>query len=182
MVRQKQKNDTTEWISVVYYIYGEKQKVMCFYFSTGTRISDRCGHSAGSDRQLMQRGPREQDNVRRVIYNSLCNVRLFNFFLHLLDHAVLCLVSGPPPKILSRRDAITNTKNQRIIFESLDEYILGLRRGKWCEELRRKNFYQHYGKAHCLLRQALKKNDKKLHKHRICRRTGHNQKDGSPFN
>ena len=55
---------------------------------------------------------------------------------HLFAHAVSTLYTGSP-KILSGWDA-TNTSNDIVIYETLDEYTFGVRRGKWREIFRNK--------------------------------------------
>ena len=55
---------------------------------------------------------------------------------HLLAHAVLTLDTGSST-ILSGWDAATMS-NQRVIFQALDEYTFGVRRGNWREIFRRK--------------------------------------------
>ena len=64
---------------------------------------------------------------------------------HLLGHALLSLDTCSPT-ILSRWDAATTT-DQQIMFQILDEYTFGVRRGKWREVFRKQRLSALRGRA-----------------------------------
>ena len=65
---------------------------------------------------------------------------------------LLALNTGSPTN-LSGWDAAT-TSNQQFVFQTLHEYIFGVRRGKWREIFRKKMYYQHYANGCFLLQKA----------------------------
>ena len=103
--------------------------------STGTRLLERCCHSTKGFIELTQRGPRE----REARYSQFTIQRPGDliYIPHFLADAVLTLNTGSPT-ILSGWDA-TTTSNQHVILQRLDEYIFGVRRGKWREIFRKKD-------------------------------------------
>ena len=82
----------------------------------------------------MQRGPRELE--ARYLHFTIQRPGALIYIPHLLAHAVLTLDTGSPT-ILAGCDAAT-TSNQRVILQTLDEYTVGVRRGKWREIFRKK--------------------------------------------
>ena len=102
--------------------------------STGTRFFERRCHSPDGFIELMQRGPRERES--RYLQFTLHRPGNLIYVPLLLAHAVLTLDTGAPT-ILSGWDAATTT-NQQIIFQTLDEFTFGVRRGKWREIFREK--------------------------------------------
>ena len=82
----------------------------------------------------MQRGPRERES--RYLQFTLQRPGDLIYIPHLLAHAVLTLDTGSPT-ILSGWDAAATT-NQQIIFQTLNEYTFGVRRGKGREIFREK--------------------------------------------
>ena len=100
--------------------------------STGTPFFERCCHSLEGFIELMQSGPRERES--RYLQFTLQRPGDLIYIPHLLAHAVLTLDTGSPT-ILSGWDAATTT-SQQIIFPTLHEYTLGVRRGKWHEIFR----------------------------------------------
>ena len=102
--------------------------------STGTRLLERCRHSPEGFIELMQRCPRERE-LHYLQFTLQCPGDLI-YIPHLLAHPVLTFDTGSPT-ILSGWDAATTT-NQQIIFQTLDEYTFGVRRGKWREIFREK--------------------------------------------
>ena len=102
--------------------------------SSGTRLFERCCHSPEGFIQLLQRGPRERE--ARYLHFTIQRPGDLIYIPHLLAHAVLTLDTGSPT-ILSGWNA-TTTSNQRVILQTLDEYIFGVRRGKWREIFRKK--------------------------------------------
>ena len=102
--------------------------------STGTRFFERCCHSPEGFIELMQHSPRERES--RYLHFTLQRPGDLIYNPHLLAQAVLTLDTGSPT-ILSGWDAATTT-NQQIIFQTLDEYTFGVRRGKWREIFREK--------------------------------------------
>ena len=90
--------------------------------STGTRLFERCCHFIEGFIELMQRGPREREAC----------------YLRFTIHAVLTVDAGSLT-FLSGWDAAT-TSNQQVVFQTLDEYIFGVRRGKWREAFFKKRF------------------------------------------
>ena len=101
--------------------------------STGTRLFERCSHSPESFKELMRRGPRERE--ARYLRFTIQRPGILIYIPH-LAHAVLTVDMGSPT-ILSAWDAAT-TSNQQVIFQRLDEYTFGVRRGKWREIFRKK--------------------------------------------
>ena len=109
-------------------ILNKEIKIWCASTSsTGTRFFKRCCHSLEGFIELMQHRPRERES--RYLQFTLQRPGDLNNIPHLLTHAVLTLDTGSPT-ILSRWDAATTT-NQQIILQTLVEFTLGVRRGKW---------------------------------------------------
>ena len=109
-------------------------KIWCATSYRGTRVFERCCQSPEGFIELMQRGPRERET--RFLQFTLQRPGDLIYIPHLLAHAVLTLDTGSPT-ILSGRDPATTT-NQQILYQTLDEYTFGVRRGKWLEIFRKK--------------------------------------------
>ena len=120
--------------------------------SRGTCFFERCCHSPEGSIELMQRSPRERKS--RYLQFTLQRPGDLVYIPHLLAHAVFTLDTGSPT-ILSGWDAATTT-NQQIVNQTLDEYTLGVRRGRW-REIFREKVYQPYVKGCFLPQQALRK-------------------------
>ena len=108
-------------------------KIWCASTSSrGTRLFERCCHSLEGFIELMQRDPREREV--RYLQFTLQRPGDLIYIPQLLAHALLTLNTGSPTNlfILSAWDAATTT-NQETIFQTLDEYTFGVRRGKWRE-------------------------------------------------
>ena len=128
-------------------------KIWChFTSSTGTRLFERRCHSPEGFREVEQRGPLELWAC--FLRFTIQRPGNLIYIPHLLAYAVLT-VDTRSPTILSGRDAAT-TSNQQVIFQTLDEYIFRVRRGKW-REFSVKKVYQHYESGCFLLQLASKK-------------------------
>ena len=114
-------------------LVNKRIKIWCASTSSrGTRFFERCCQSPEGFVELMQRGPRERES--RFLQFTLQRPGDLISIPHLLAHAVLNLDTSSPT-ILSGWDAATTT-NQQIILQTLDEYTVGVRRGKWREIFR----------------------------------------------
>ena len=82
----------------------------------------------------MQHGPRERES--RYLQFTLQRPGELLYIPHLLAHAVLTSDTGSPT-ILSGWDVATTT-NLQILIQTLVEYTLGVRRGRWREISRKK--------------------------------------------
>ena len=93
--------------------------------SAGTLLFERCCHSSECFIELMQRGPRQREALwlRFTIQRPGNSI----YIPHLPAHAILTMDAGSPT-ISSTWDA-TTTSNQQIIFQVLDEFTFGERRG-----------------------------------------------------
>ena len=118
-------------------LLNKRIKIWCASFSyTGSRLFERCCHCSKAYIELIQRGPRELE--ARYLRFTIQRPVILIYIPHLLAHAVLTVDTGSPT-ILSGWDAAT-TSNQQVSFQTMDEYTLGVRRGKWREIFRKKRF------------------------------------------
>ena len=120
--------------------------------STTTHLFERCCCSPKGFTKLLQLSFREREVG--YLHFSIQRPGDLIYIPHLLAHAVSTLDTGSP-KILSGWDAAT-TSNEQFIIQTLDEYDVGMRRGKW-REIFLKKIYQQYGNVSFLLQQTLKK-------------------------
>ena len=100
----------------------------------------------------MQRGPRERE--ARYLQFTIQRPGSLTSSPYFPAHVVLT-VDTCSPTILTGWDAAT-TSNQQVILQTLDEYTFGLRRGKWREIFRKKN-YPYFVSGCFLLLQAPEK-------------------------
>ena len=119
------------------FIKQRNKNVVCFNFIHSTRLFEHCCPSPEGFIELMQRGARERE--ARYLRFTIQRLGDLIYIPHLLAHAVLIVYTGSPT-ILSRWDA-SNTSNQQVNLQTLDEYAFGVRRVRWREIFRKKGLW-----------------------------------------